>query len=69
MTEIKQVVDNYRILHGRSAFTGARRMCGAYIGADEFQSRLRVLKESTNRGSPVAAHDERPARGIWEAGL
>jgi trimethyllysine dioxygenase len=24
------VFDNWRVLHGRSAFTGARRMCGAY---------------------------------------
>ncbi|KAG8935363.1 hypothetical protein FRC02_008168 [Tulasnella sp. 418] len=39
------VVDNYRVLHGRSAFTGKRRMCGAYIGADEFRSKLLVLEE------------------------
>lgn len=25
-----QVFDNYRVLHGRSAFTGLRRICGAY---------------------------------------
>jgi len=24
------VFDNWRVLHGRSAFTGHRRMCGAY---------------------------------------
>lgn len=24
------VFDNWRVLHGRSAFTGARRMCGGY---------------------------------------
>ncbi|KAG6828647.1 hypothetical protein H0H92_007161 [Tricholoma furcatifolium] len=37
--------DNYRVLHGRSAFTGKRRMCGAYIGGDEFRSKLAVLEE------------------------
>lgn len=24
------VFDNWRVLHGRAAFTGKRRMCGAY---------------------------------------
>ena len=26
----KLVFDNWRILHGRSSFTGNRRMCGGY---------------------------------------
>ena len=39
------VVDNHRVLHGRSAFDGKRRMCGAYIGMDEYRSRLAVLSE------------------------
>ncbi|KAI0784502.1 mitochondrial protein [Abortiporus biennis] len=39
------VVDNHRVLHGRSAFTGKRRMCGAYVGVDEYRSKLNVLKE------------------------
>ncbi|KAI0806098.1 hypothetical protein BC629DRAFT_1142532 [Irpex lacteus] len=39
------VVDNHRVLHGRSAFDGKRRMCGAYIGLDEYRSKLAVLKE------------------------
>ncbi|KAI0029107.1 Trimethyllysine dioxygenase [Vararia minispora EC-137] len=38
-------IDNHRVLHGRSAFNGTRRMCGAYVGADEFRSRLAVLGE------------------------
>ncbi len=33
------VFDNWRVLHGRSAFTGERRMCGAYISRDAFRSR------------------------------
>ena len=27
---IRAVFDNWRVLHGRSAFTGERRMCGGY---------------------------------------
>ncbi|KAH8831192.1 Trimethyllysine dioxygenase [Flagelloscypha sp. PMI_526] len=38
------VVDNHRVMHGRSAFHGKRRMCGAYIGIDEYKSRLAVLR-------------------------
>jgi trimethyllysine dioxygenase len=33
------------VLHGRAAFDGQRRMCGAYVGADEFRSKLAVLRE------------------------
>ncbi|KAK4547531.1 hypothetical protein LTR36_000488 [Oleoguttula mirabilis] len=34
--------DNWRVLHGRSAFTGKRRMCGGYINRDDFVSRYRM---------------------------
>ncbi|OAX41986.1 Trimethyllysine dioxygenase [Rhizopogon vinicolor AM-OR11-026] len=37
--------NNHRVLHGRSAFDGKRRLCGAYIGIDEYRSKLAVLKE------------------------
>ncbi|KZF19744.1 trimethyllysine dioxygenase [Xylona heveae TC161] len=36
------IFDNWRILHGRSAFTGKRRLCGGYINRDDFISRLRM---------------------------
>lgn len=42
--------NNWRVLHGRSAFTGSRRLCGCYIGMDDFQSRLRVVRRSQRRG-------------------
>ncbi|KAH9481695.1 Trimethyllysine dioxygenase [Psilocybe cubensis] len=45
------VVDNHRVLHGRSAFTGKRRMCGAYIGVDEYKSKLAVLREQFSNSS------------------
>ncbi|KAI1104280.1 Trimethyllysine dioxygenase [Jackrogersella minutella] len=35
------IFDNWRVLHGRSAFTGVRRICGAYINRDDFISRWR----------------------------
>lgn len=38
------VFDNQRILHGRSGFTGSRRLCGGYINGDDYRSRLRALE-------------------------
>ncbi|KAL1971232.1 hypothetical protein VTN77DRAFT_184 [Rasamsonia byssochlamydoides] len=38
------IFDNWRMLHGRSAFAGKRRMCGGYINNDDFVSRYRLLK-------------------------
>ncbi|KAI5788463.1 hypothetical protein EDC01DRAFT_749446 [Geopyxis carbonaria] len=37
------IFDNWRVLHGRTKFTGVRRMCGAYINMDDYKSRLRTL--------------------------
>ncbi|KAL7418553.1 hypothetical protein Q5752_007011 [Cryptotrichosporon argae] len=37
------VIDNWRVMHGRSEFTGQRRMCGAYVGADDWKSRRAAL--------------------------
>ena len=50
------VIDNHRVLHGRAAFTGKRRMCGAYIGADDYAARLLALREQ--RVSP--------AQSVWD---
>ncbi|KAI8947963.1 trimethyllysine dioxygenase [Xylaria longipes] len=49
------IFDNWRVLHGRSAFTGQRRICGGYINRDDYYSRWRntnyprdqVLKQVT----------------------
>jgi len=57
-------IDNHRVLHGRSAFTGMRRMCGAYIGVDEFRSRLAVLRERfASQASDKTA--ETAERSVW----
>ena len=57
-------VDNHRVLHGRSSFTGTRHMCGAYIGGDEFRSRLAVLRERF--ASPAGDVMSEPVeRTVW----
>jgi len=38
------VIDNHRVFHGRTAFTGYRNMVGCYIGVDDWQSKLRNLR-------------------------
>lgn len=36
--------DNWRLLHGRRAYQGYRRLCGAYLNKEDFESKLRVLR-------------------------
>ena len=36
--------DNWRLLHGRAALTGYRQLCGGYHNREDFESRLRALK-------------------------
>lgn len=36
------IFDNWRLLHGRLAYTGSRSMTGCYVSRDEYQSALRV---------------------------
>lgn len=36
--------DNWRLLHGRRAYRGYRRLCGAYLNKEDFESKLRVLR-------------------------
>ena len=40
------IFDNHRVLHGREAFEGYRNMLGCYFDRDEWESRLRVLRET-----------------------
>ena len=35
--------DNWRVLHGRHAYGGVRRMCGGYVNREDVESRLRQL--------------------------
>jgi trimethyllysine dioxygenase len=34
--------DNWRVLHGRKAYSGTRTLCGAYLNHEDFESRLRM---------------------------
>ena len=47
------IFDNWRMLHGRTAFTGNRRVCGGYIGMDDFMAMWRMVNgggEGKRRG-------------------
>lgn len=55
------VFDNHRVLHGRSAFVGNRRLCGAYVNHDDYRSRLAVLRSQFS--------ENRTSRGVWDDGL
>ena len=37
-------VDNWRVMHGRAAFTGRRRVCGCYLPRDDWLSKARVFE-------------------------
>ncbi|MDO8389599.1 MAG: trimethyllysine dioxygenase [Actinomycetota bacterium] len=37
------LLDNWRVLHGRAAYTGERKMCGCYFNREDVESRLRTL--------------------------
>ncbi|KAI4656142.1 hypothetical protein J4E93_000861 [Alternaria ventricosa] len=50
------IFDNWRVLHGRSSFTGKRRICGAYINRDDWISKFKMRhfgKESVLKGLAV----------------
>ncbi|XP_061753840.1 trimethyllysine dioxygenase, mitochondrial isoform X1 [Nerophis ophidion] len=36
-------IDNWRVLHGREAFTGIRQLCGCYLTRDDVLSKARTL--------------------------
>ncbi|GLB40713.1 putative protein of unknown function (DUF971) [Lyophyllum shimeji] len=68
------VIDNHRVLHGRSAFDGKRRMCGAYVGVDEYRSKLAVLREKFAPDAVLRTTNELPmavanGRNIWNSAL
>lgn len=39
--------DNWHALHGRAAYTGKRKLCGAYLNHEDFESRLRLLLQES----------------------
>ncbi|SJK99949.1 related to Trimethyllysine dioxygenase [Armillaria ostoyae] len=61
------VVNNHRVLHGRSTFDGKRRMCGAYIGIDEYNSKFAVLKDKfcPDTRPDVDTTSKDSVRSVW----
>ncbi|KAF2200919.1 Trimethyllysine dioxygenase [Delitschia confertaspora ATCC 74209] len=50
------VFDNWRVMHGRAAFTGKRRIAGAYINRDDWISKFKMLhfgKEEVLEAIPI----------------
>lgn len=43
------IFDNWRVLHGRRAFEGQRRVCGGYIGMDDFLAKARLVDTRVQR--------------------
>jgi trimethyllysine dioxygenase len=43
--------DNWRVLHGRAAYTGHRHLVGGYLNHEDYESRLRTLRASPGTGS------------------
>jgi trimethyllysine dioxygenase len=43
--------DNWRVLHGRAAYTGDRRICGGYLNREDVESRLRQMLAPAPRRS------------------
>lgn len=65
---MSSVFDNHRVLHGRSAFDGKRRMCGAYVGMDDYRSKLAVLTEKF-APDPILHETNVNGRSIWNQAL
>ena len=47
------ITDNHRVMHGRHAFVGQRRLLGCYLHADDWRSRWRVLRAAAGGKVPV----------------
>lgn len=65
------IFDNHRVLHGRSAFVGQRRLCGAYVNHDDYRSRFDTLKKRFGASSSASTkgEDKPSMRGVWDDGL
>ena len=45
------IVDNHRVLHGRTAFKGYRNLVGCYVGVDDWRMRCRAAQSELRRPS------------------
>jgi trimethyllysine dioxygenase len=39
--------DNWRVMHGRASYSGGRKLCGAYLNHEDFESKIRMLQAAT----------------------
>jgi trimethyllysine dioxygenase len=35
-------------MHGRASYQGGRRLCGAYLNHEDFESKIRMLQGAVN---------------------
>jgi hypothetical protein len=61
------VFDNHRVLHGRSAFTGTRRLCGAYVSGDDYRSRLLGLEKQFSDPKDERSGYQLERKGVRDA--
>jgi trimethyllysine dioxygenase len=50
------IFDNWRVLHGRSAFTGKRRICGGYLNRDDWISTYKMGRAGREEVLKMLAH-------------
>ena len=64
------IFDNHRVLHGRAAFVGNRRLCGAYVNHDDYRSRLAVLRtQFVKNGERTGAGTATRERSVWDEAI
>jgi hypothetical protein len=51
------VLDNHRVMHGRTAFKGYRNLIGCYVGADDWIMRARAVAVEGNNAASNLNHD------------
>lgn len=51
------IFDNWRVMHGRSEFTGERRICGAYLNRDDWISAAKMAAFGEERVLGVVVSD------------
>jgi len=54
------IVDNHRVMHGRTAFQGYRNLVGCYVGADDWIMRARAIAEH-EEVAKIGQHEESTA--------
>ena len=45
--------DNWRVMHGRASYSGGRKLCGAYLNHEDFESRIRMARAAIGASAPV----------------